>query len=254
MRGGDGDQVLITALLLTEPVRIDQPRSPVDHTLLHTKGVHDRAAKFGHLEPGHDVRPEFTIGEQIDTIGPEGTSQSHGIVDALAPAAHLDRAQPCPQLLFIFHRGRLKGIRTGRMKQRIGGIARKDHEKRLLRAERVDRPRQFVEDRVEAAVAIAVGVVADETDAPPVAGTAKKRRGRSVGRPSISLPAAPLPAAFLPGFALSAASDLGKQISGIERRHVRRPRAVGRRHIGEQFLRWRRSEVGEGLRSDRLRQ
>ena len=96
MRGGDGDQVLITALLLAEPVRIDQPRSPVDDALLHTKGVHDRAAEIGRLEPSHDVRPEFTIGEQIDTIGSEGTSPSHGIVDTLAPAAHLDGAQPSP--------------------------------------------------------------------------------------------------------------------------------------------------------------
>ena len=102
---------------------------------------------------------------------------------------------------------------------------------------------------MEAAVAIAVGVVADETDAPPLAGTAKKRRGR---------PVAPPPATFAPAFAQSTtqstASDLGKQISGIERRRIRHPRAVGRLHIGKQFLSWRRSDVGEGLRSDRLRE
>ena len=71
---GDGDrgEVAVIPLLLAELVRIDLPRAPIDHRLLHPEGVHSRAAEIGPLEPVDDTRAELTVGEEIDHLRPEG--------------------------------------------------------------------------------------------------------------------------------------------------------------------------------------
>ena len=212
MGGGDDRQIAVIPLLLAELVGIDLPRAPVDDGLLHPEGVDDRTAEISPLEPVDDARTDRAVGEEIDHLRTEGRGLFHRVVDPLAPPAHLDRAEPRPQLLLVLHRRRLEPLGGGGMKERIGGITGKDHEERLVGLERPDGPREFLEDNVKTTVPIAVGIVADETDALPLTGPAEKRRGRLPSRRAASLPAPRRLCVPRP-------PDLGEHRAGLEGRH-----------------------------------